>query len=1026
MNPLVSIIVPTHNNEATIVRTLNSLIEQTLPDIEVLVVDDASEDATLDISGEIAAMDSRLRILPQGENRSALQTRLVGVQESSGSYVMFCDSDDELEPHAAETAVSFARGGQYDIVHFGTTIVSTTGSQHSDWERALAPFGKELFGDDILLESPFGTPEARINGHVWNKLYEKNLLERAWQAVPPHLSLPRAQDVFQTFLTLSAARRYGGLDAALYRYNFRAGKSGNAADIESFRHFLASARTYEAVRELVTSTDWDAPAQFDSDEFVARLKNQFIENQLRYWLRLPKPAHIALQEMLAAWGTDSVLRVFAQQFPGQALAVADAFGRIDPNEFPSSALDNSPSGPKTAALVGNFVGSGGVQKVMSVQAGILAQAGFQVTVLTFDHDPVDIVYSLPEGASIKTLGPRTDVGTGTAELIRHIRENDFGLVLNHDNYSPLLAWIGAVTKALEVPSALFLHSFALRGLHDFREVFGHLPEIAKTFDITVTLSEADKKWWEASGVPVVRALPNFAPKLSAEHASEPAEGEAVPHPVDLLWVGRLQDDTKNITGALETLAQVVARRPETTMAIVGGEQHPGDRARLEKTAHRLGVIDNVEFVGAVQDPAAWYRSAKVFLATASIEGFNLTLVEALAHGLPIAMFRLGYLETAASNPGIVSVEWGSADQLAAVAIDLLESPDRRQEMVDAGQDFIQKFSPENYEAGILHILEDLLNIGANGVDDAAPEDGMVAVPASMVSELYRLYLHMHKKTAQELRTTRRESTNLRTNLAHLKSTLAEAQEVQDQLQRAITRGEKGNPARVPKRTSARSQKASQAPVGGAWPLWARTNAQTFPAPAESPFSDVNLDDRALLPATWALDAGLIQIDAQARFHGSRRMSRYEFIQLLHRIAGAPDGAFESPIYSDLVADDPAIFWAIKRHIMTQPQTPQDESQPLPAWNPKTPLRRRTAAMLLYRVAGRPTYRAPQTSPYADLKPDERFYKEMCWAAHQGVLPASRQPDGSIVFDPNPIMKRTETIAALFRQMVGPLVSAGSR
>lgn len=1026
MNPLVSIIVPTHNNEATIVRTLNSVIEQTLADIEVLVIDDASDDTTVDICQEIADTDSRIKVFPQTENKSALQTRRIGVQESSGSYVMFCDSDDELEPHAAETAVGFARGGHYDIVHFGTTIVSTTGSKHSDWERALAPFGTELFGDEILLQSPFGTPGARINGGVWNKLYEKKLLERAWQAIPSDLSLPRAQDVFQTFLLLSTARRYGGLDTPLYRYNFGAGKSGNAADIQSFRHFLASAQTYDAVRKLVSSPDWNGPEQLDTEELVTRLKSQFIENQLRYWLRLPKHAHVALQEMLTAWDTDSVMRVFAQQFPGQALAVADAFGRVDPSDIPSSGPDDTPNDSKAAALVGNFVGSGGVQKVMSVQAEILARAGFQVTVLTFDHDPVDIVYSLPPGAVVKTLGPRTDVGTGTSELIRHIRENNFGLVLNHDNYSPLLPWIGAVTKALEVPSALFLHSFALRGLHDFREVFGRLPEVSKTFDMTVTLSNADKKWWEASGVPVVRALPNFAPKLSPDASSEPTEGEPVPHPVDLLWVGRLQDETKNVTGALETLAQIVTLRPETTMAIVGGEQRPGDRARMEKTAHRLGVIDNVEFVGAVQDPAPWYRSAQVFLATASIEGFNLTLVEALAHGLPIAMFDLPYLETAASNPGITSVEWGSADQLATAALSLLESPDRRQEMVAAGQRFIQKFSPENYEAGLLRILEDLDNTRQNEVAHSIQQDGMVTLPASMMGELYRLYLHMHKKTAQELRNARKENSSLRTNLSRLKSTLAEAQELQDQLHRAITRGEKGQPAVAPKRKSARSQSAAKASVAGAWPLWARTNAQSLPLPEESPFSDLSHGDPVLLPAAWALDAGLIQIDDRARFHGDRRMTRYEFIQLLHRIAGAPEGAFEAPLYSDLSADDSAIHWAIQRQIMTRPLTPQDESLPMPTWNPKTPLRRRTAAMLLYRAAGRPTYRAPQNSPYADLNPDEKFYKEMCWAAHQGVLPASRQADGTVIFKPNPIMNRAEGFASLFRQMVGPLVAAGSR
>lgn len=302
MTPLVSIVVPTHNNEATVLRTLNSLLEQTLQDIEVLIVDDASSDATVSLCQDAARADERIRVIPLEDNMTALQTRRIGVEHARGGFVMFCDSDDELVPQAVEEASATAVSGGYDVVHFGTSIVSATGSKHKTWEQALDPFGAELYGEEILIRSPFGDSGAKINGGIWNKLYSRSLVQQAWKHIDPDLRLPRAQDIYQTFLILSRATRYAGITTKLYRYNFGAGKSGNVANRESFQHFLASALTFQAIEEHLASEYWTSPEDFDSGEFLSRLKNQLIAGQLNYWFRLPRPAAEAFGDLIRCWG----------------------------------------------------------------------------------------------------------------------------------------------------------------------------------------------------------------------------------------------------------------------------------------------------------------------------------------------------------------------------------------------------------------------------------------------------------------------------------------------------------------------------------------------------------------------------------------------------------------------------------------------------------------------------------------------------------------------------------------------------
>lgn len=1029
VNPLVSIIVPTHDNETTIVRTLNSLLEQTLRDIEIVVVDDASTDATVEFCREVARIDPRVVIEEMVWNGTALQARRLGVERATGTYIMFCDSDDELEPHAAESATSFASGGGYDIVHFGTKIVSATGSKHAAWEKSLAPFGTELFGEEILLSSPFARSDMPINGNIWSKLYERSLVQRAWSNIDPSLRLPRAQDIYQTLLLFAAATRYGGLEKQLYRYNFGAGKSGNVVDHGSFQHFLAATRTYQAVEEHVFSPEWRAAADFDVDQMLSRLREQLIANQLNYWFRLPQPAGEAFGDLLRHWDVADVLKALAEKHPGEVQVVRRAVNTLHSDHPVNRNSDSHSEGAPRIALLGNIAGVGGVQKMMGVQAGILAEAGHDVTVLSFDHSSSDLVQDLTPGVEMRNIGPKNEVGKTVAGLIDAVRERNIGVLLNHDNYSAVFPWVALVARLLGLRSALFIHSFALRALYDFRAVFAQLPEIARAYDVTVTLSAADRAWWEASGVRNVRALPNLGPSTTDLVDATPIQSEAggllapdgVVRSVDFLWVGRLHDETKNISGLLRAFARIEALRPGATLAIVGGEHTPGDIAKLQKIAEGLGVQEFVFFAGASQNVFDWYRAAKVFLATSDVEGFNLTLAEAQACGLPVVMYELPYLETTRGNPGIVAVEWGDSEALADAAIDLLGDQDKSAQLASAGQEFVHRFSRDAYTSGLRAIVDELTGLEPPTSITSQSNDGieMVSVPASILRELYRLYGRMHPRMSAQLRRARGESANLRTSLSQLKRALADTTGKQQQLEKAIAQIEQGKPAPAPRAKPAVPAPRTGPPtIGGIWPLWGRDGVQPFEPPVSVPFDDIKSTDEVAIPAMWALDSGVLETTARRHFDGARKVTRYDFVRILYRLAGSPEAPLEIASYSDLPVDDPVIIWAIQRGIMSSPAEEAVEKRP--RWNPGYRVPRRTAALLLYRAAGQPRYNAPAISPYADLTPTMPLYKAMCWAAHQGVLPAVRFDDGTLHFEERHEMTRADTVTAIFRQMIGPL------
>lgn len=117
MNIKVSIIVPVYNVEAYLPSTLDSLINQTLRDIEIICVNDGSTDNSILILNEYAKRESRITVIEQ-ENRGLSGARNRGLSMAKGEYIYFMDSDDYLDVNAMEECFLIAKPSDVDIVMF--------------------------------------------------------------------------------------------------------------------------------------------------------------------------------------------------------------------------------------------------------------------------------------------------------------------------------------------------------------------------------------------------------------------------------------------------------------------------------------------------------------------------------------------------------------------------------------------------------------------------------------------------------------------------------------------------------------------------------------------------------------------------------------------------------------------------------------------------------------------------------------------------------------------------------------------
>lgn len=124
--PTVSVVIPTYNRADALQRTLDSVLDQTHEDLEVLVVDDASTDETATVVADYD--DSRVTFLEHETNRGGSAARNTGIEQATGEYIAFLDSDDEWLPRKIERQVELLerRSDEWIAAYCGVEMVAAS------------------------------------------------------------------------------------------------------------------------------------------------------------------------------------------------------------------------------------------------------------------------------------------------------------------------------------------------------------------------------------------------------------------------------------------------------------------------------------------------------------------------------------------------------------------------------------------------------------------------------------------------------------------------------------------------------------------------------------------------------------------------------------------------------------------------------------------------------------------------------------------------------------------------------------
>ena len=199
----VTVIMPIYNAYDYLRPAMDSVIDQTLREIEIICIDDGSTDHSLDIIKEYQKLDERIRIVTEN-NAGPGTARNKGIMRARGEYIIFLDADDFYEPVLLERLYEAAKRDDLDIAVVGFDIYN---SRHARFEPAPdeehaniylggAVVSKNEYPNDILQST---------TGYVWNKLFRTSFIREKELSFAPEIYV--FEDVYFVCTALSLAER---------------------------------------------------------------------------------------------------------------------------------------------------------------------------------------------------------------------------------------------------------------------------------------------------------------------------------------------------------------------------------------------------------------------------------------------------------------------------------------------------------------------------------------------------------------------------------------------------------------------------------------------------------------------------------------------------------------------------------------------------------------------------------------------------------------------------------------------------
>lgn len=221
----ISVIVPVYNVESFLARCIESIICQTYQNLEIILVDDGSDDGCSEICDSYAEKDARIRVVHK-KNGGLSDARNIGIQFATGEYIGYVDSDDWIQETMYEKLYQSISKENADIAVCGYYISDGKNATTAFQSHDLVVFNKEAALEELC-------KNTRILSHAWDKLYKRSVLENKYFPKGKYY-----EDIYIMHKVFLEADKIVFLDEPLYYYFQRAGSIVSNKTLLSYEHLI--------------------------------------------------------------------------------------------------------------------------------------------------------------------------------------------------------------------------------------------------------------------------------------------------------------------------------------------------------------------------------------------------------------------------------------------------------------------------------------------------------------------------------------------------------------------------------------------------------------------------------------------------------------------------------------------------------------------------------------------------------------------------------------------------------------------
>lgn len=394
--------------------------------------------------------------------------------------------------------------------------------------------------------------------------------------------------------------------------------------------------------------------------------------------------------------THGVIETFA--------AIYEVWGAFPPASFLKSLRDFDVFPPhkttqiKTIGFITRNFGLGGVERVMVTQLDLFRKMGIKCVLFTENEYVEGKTFPIHDTVKHVVFPHDPDIRAREAALNEAIKtEKIDAFLFPMISVEYTLVDVAVIRLLHQLPCIAHYHHCCF--LHMWNTAAGRILEqrslLLSFMDLEVVLSKVDAVYFNLTGAKACY-LPNPCSFSCA------TEKKFSGHRRKILWLARMGGE-KQPQEAVKILEQVVKKLPDAQCVMVGGGNLLAD---VKKEIQKRNLGDNIVPVGAQIDCRKYYLDADVFLSTSEIEGFQMTLVEALSAGLPVVAYELSYIPPHCDeNKGIVTVPMYDTFAAADAIVKLLEDDEYYADMSRKALKQAEKYCNFDFEAEWKKIFE---------------------------------------------------------------------------------------------------------------------------------------------------------------------------------------------------------------------------------------------------------------------------------------------------------------------------------